>query len=404
MGNRGSKSDLYIRKSVKEQRVDGSWLLNKVQITFPNRSLRYTLMGFERNYQVRIPAKQTINRCYSIISNQQLINPWFITGFSDAEGSFIISIYKDAKSNLKWRVTANFSIHLHIKDIELLKLIQQTLGVGKVRKNSKTSAIFRVDNLQELQVVINHFKKYPLISAKHSDFVLFEQCYKLIKQKEHLNFQGLEKILGLKYNLNKGLPDEIKIAFPKIVPIDRPAYTYPEIPDPHWVSGFVSGDSSFCVSIEKSNNKLGERVRLIFSTKLHSRDTVLLVSMSNYFSNLNFQLPLELAESNTKPKDKQIIGNKQISLNSVNFNQGVSVHSSLINNSSQLQIKNSLDVENKVIPFFLKYPVLGVKRLDFEDFHKVFLLLKNKEHLNAEGLSKIKKIVNGMNLDRKIEV
>jgi hypothetical protein len=49
IGYRGSKSDLLI-KSVKEQRVDGSWH-NGV-------CLRYTLTGFERNYQVKIPSNQ----------------------------------------------------------------------------------------------------------------------------------------------------------------------------------------------------------------------------------------------------------------------------------------------------------------------------------------------------------
>jgi hypothetical protein len=47
-----------------------------------------------------------------------------------------VSIYKNNSSKLGWRVTLNFSIHIHIKDIELLKLIKNTLGVGKVRKNS----------------------------------------------------------------------------------------------------------------------------------------------------------------------------------------------------------------------------------------------------------------------------
>lgn len=57
MEYRGSKSrlELYKRKSsiVKEQRVDGS------RHNHTNRKcLRYTLMGFERNYQLRIPSKQ----------------------------------------------------------------------------------------------------------------------------------------------------------------------------------------------------------------------------------------------------------------------------------------------------------------------------------------------------------
>jgi len=62
--------------------------------------------------------------------------------------------------------------------------------VGKVRQNSQNTALFRVDNIQELQVIIDHFNKYPLVSAKRPDFLLFENCYKLIKQKEHLTLEG----------------------------------------------------------------------------------------------------------------------------------------------------------------------------------------------------------------------
>jgi hypothetical protein len=75
-------------------------------------------------------------------------------------------------------------------------------------------------------------KKYSLISAKYSDFILFEQCYNLIKQKEHLTQAGLEKILALKYNLNKGLTDELKNAFPNIIPVVRPEYKFNGISNP----------------------------------------------------------------------------------------------------------------------------------------------------------------------------
>jgi hypothetical protein len=53
MGNRGSKSALMIKMSVKEQRVDGSYLsiIDK---------LRCTLMDCESNYQISIPSKQNI--------------------------------------------------------------------------------------------------------------------------------------------------------------------------------------------------------------------------------------------------------------------------------------------------------------------------------------------------------
>ena len=52
MGYRGSKPVL-LNSTVKEQRVDGSYLGSK---SCPN--LRCTLMGFEKNSQLKIPSKQ----------------------------------------------------------------------------------------------------------------------------------------------------------------------------------------------------------------------------------------------------------------------------------------------------------------------------------------------------------
>ena len=70
--------------------------------------------------------------------------------------------------------------------------------------------------------------------------------------------------------------------------------------------------------------------------------------------------------------------------------------------TSLLQIKNYSDIQNKIIPFFNKYPILGVKSLDFNDFKLVANLIDNKEHLTPEGLNQIIVIVakQGMNLDR----
>lgn len=116
MGYRGSKSDL-LNKSVKEQRVDGSWLLNWPK---PIRSLRYTLMGFERNYQIKIPSKQLNIKNFSTLNNSSGVNPWFWTGLTDAEGSFSILISKDNKRTLGWRVESKFQMSLHIRDLSLL--------------------------------------------------------------------------------------------------------------------------------------------------------------------------------------------------------------------------------------------------------------------------------------------
>ena len=101
MGYRGSKSKFAFKRDfVKEQRVDGSYFG-----FYPK--LRYTLMGFERNYQVKILSNKIIQRrFYSIESSTitQLIKPWFISGFTDAEGCFLIKVRKSNKNKLGWQL------------------------------------------------------------------------------------------------------------------------------------------------------------------------------------------------------------------------------------------------------------------------------------------------------------
>lgn len=46
-------------------------------------------------------------------------------------------------------------------------------------------------------------------------------------------------------------------------------------------------------------------------------------------------------------------------------------------------------IMEKVIPFFNKHPIMGSKHLDFLDFKNAAYIIKNKEHLNKEGLNRI---------------
>jgi hypothetical protein len=107
MGYRGSKSKFnkkpnQIKKLnfVKEQRVDGSWFLNKLAVPKLFRNLRFTLMGFESSYQIKIPSKQLKGLYFSTIScKHNKLNPSFVSGLIDAEGCFCTTIYK--AKNLK---------------------------------------------------------------------------------------------------------------------------------------------------------------------------------------------------------------------------------------------------------------------------------------------------------------
>ena len=49
------------------------------------------------------------------------------------------------------------------------------------------------------------------------------------------------------------------------------------------------------------------------------------------------------------------------------------------------------DINNIIIPLFNKYPLIGVKKLNFQNFCKIAELMKNKAHLTTKGLKEIKK-------------
>ena len=55
------------------------------------------------------------------------------------------------------------------------------------------------------------------------------------------------------------------------------------------------------------------------------------------------------------------------------------------------------DMQDKIIPFFKKYPIRGTKLEDFEDFCKVAEMMEQNKHLTEEGLNRIREIKARMN-------
>lgn len=114
-------------------------------------------------------------------------------------------------------------------------------------------------------MVINHFDKFPLKTNKLKDYISFKKAYYIIKNKEHLTKQGLDKLTSIKSSMNLGLSPELKLAFPNINTslIKEPNIIYSSGYnhntkdgnikanilnfDPNWISGFASGEFSFCL-------------------------------------------------------------------------------------------------------------------------------------------------------------
>ena len=322
--------------------------------------IRYGLSRF------KCPPSPRVCRNYSEAStiNHQL-HPYFITGFSDGESCFHVVIQKSLTHKTGWRVCPTFSIHVHTKDKALLKKILAYFGVGEIRKSGKNSYQFTVRDSKGLKVIIGHFDKYPLLTKKLADYLLFKRIVKLMEGKEHLTLEGLQEVINIKASMNKGgLPEGLKPVFPETKPVQRPVVELRSIPDPNWLVGFTDAEGCFMIKITKSStNKVGLQVLLKFQVTQHFRDNELIKSFIAYLGCGNVELyPGGLA---------------------VNF-----------------IVSKFTAISEKIIPFFDRYQLQGEKRLNYLDLVKVAELMRNKSHLTPEGIEHIRLIKSGMNRKR----
>ena len=173
-----------------------------------------------------------------------------------------------------------------------------------------------------------HLTNYPLLTQKRADFELFARIIEIIKCKQHLSVSGLQEIVNLKASLNLGLSDSLKVYFPNTVNVPRPEVSFKGITDPNLLAGFAEGEACFFISIYKSlKSKLGLAVQLVFKITQHSRDVELLLGIEKYFA---------FGRVEKRSTD-----------------------------ACDFSVNSFKDLDDKIIPFFLKYPLQGSKLENF---------------------------------------
>ena len=411
IGNHGSKSIIVCPIHtfvifVKEQRVDGSWLekswfknngsrplsikRERSWVTFLKErsiisqflfNLRCILMGFESNYQVSSLSypKCTYKFFTTLIVNgdshknntllapirTQKIHPWFITGFTDGEGNFSISVTKNNKSSIGFKVALFFSIGIHVKDKSLLQKIKNLLSVGTIYKLGEQYIQLKVFSVKDLNIIINHFDKFPLKTKKRLQYELWKLVFNIIKKKEHLTKEGLRKILAIKASMSRGINPELKAAYTDIVPVNLKLSQIKKIEhfNGEWIAGFTSAEGCFLINLNRSPlYRTGYLVQLVFQLTQHSRDENLMKILIEYF------------DCGSIVKDRESI---------------------------KYRVEKFSDNYEKIIPFFSLNRIWGVKFLDYLDWRQVADIIKEKGHLTIEGLNKIREFKQGINRGRR---
>ena len=112
------------------------------------------------------------------------------------------------------------------------------------------------------------------------------------------------------------------------MPVVRPL-VLPKFINPYWLLGFIEGEGCFFVVLDDNQSSITNFItNLLFKLTQHSRDIELLKNISKF-----------LGCGTIYEESKNQIAN--------------------------LICKNLSDIEKKIIPFFEKYLLRGIKRLDY---------------------------------------
>ena len=130
--------------------------------------------------------------------------------------------------------------------------------------------------------------------------------------------------------------------------------------DAQWITGFVDGEGCFRIGISRhSEMTLGFQVLPEFAVVQHKRDVQILHALKAYFG-----------------------------CGVVRVNHG---------DRMAFRVRGQENLLTRIVPFFVKHPLKSRKRVDFERFRRVLLMMERGDHLTEEGLEKIRSIAGTMN-------
>lgn len=141
------------------------------------------------------------------MTNIQSIPPeWghYLAGFTDGEGSFVISFRKRHDHTLGWQISFTFSVSQ--REAYILSQFKKYLGCGTISQRQDGLHTYAVMNPLALrEKVIPFFDQFCFRSAtKKRNFFLFRKAVNLWIGKERLTREELIKIARIREQLNLG--------------------------------------------------------------------------------------------------------------------------------------------------------------------------------------------------------
>ena len=133
--------------------------------------------------------------------------------------------------------------------------------------------------------------------------------------------------------------------------------------DAQWITGFVDGEGCFHVGINPhSGMTTGFQVLPEFTVVQHERDAQILHAFKAHFG-----------------------------CGVVRKNHG---------DRMAYRVRSQKHLLERIIPFFVEHPLKSKKRVNFQKFRRILLMMEAGDHLEASGVEEIRRIAAQMNRGR----
>jgi hypothetical protein len=133
-----------------------------------------------------------------------LMTPGYITGLVQADGSFFCSITLSTKHRFGMQFRPKFTITADLNSKYVLESILKYFGCGLITINVKNfTAEYEITKIKDIyNIIIPHFKNYPVFCAKLHAFNLFSKIVSILFNKEKRTVEGRIELLKMALSIN----------------------------------------------------------------------------------------------------------------------------------------------------------------------------------------------------------
>lgn len=150
-------------------------------------------------------------------NQQERLNPYWLVGFTDGEGCFSISIFKNNTLKSGYQVFPEFVLTQAAKSLKTLEKVQKFFQCGKIYENKRydnhRESLYRYcvrNRIDLVDKICPFFDRYPLQTAKQNDYQLFKQAIVLIQQRAHLKPNGFRQLQNIASKMNHHKPRDLE--------------------------------------------------------------------------------------------------------------------------------------------------------------------------------------------------